>query len=131
MVGRICLFCDGAPENRRVTASRLWLSVWDGYPVVGGHALLVPRRHIKRLFELDRNEWEDLWRIIIETGIAIDAQFKGVEGYNFGINDGGVAGQAVEHLHIHVFPRRPNDVDDPRGGVRNMFPNAPQPWEKN
>ena len=26
------------------------------------------------------------------------------------------------HCHIHLIPRRKNDVDDPRGGVRGVIP---------
>ena len=34
----------------------------------------------------------------------------------------GGSGQTVDHLHIHIIPRYPNDVDDPRGGVRGVIP---------
>jgi len=26
------------------------------------------------------------------------------------------------HLHVHLIPRYDNDVEDPRGGVRNLKP---------
>ncbi len=45
------------------------------------------------------------------------------EGFNFGINDGPAAGQSVHHLHLHLMPRWQGDVANPRGGVRNLFPN--------
>ena len=38
------------------------------------------------------------------------------------MNSGEVAGQTVFHCHIHLIPRRKNDVDNPRGGVRNIIP---------
>lgn len=44
------------------------------------------------------------------------------EGYNFGINDGEVAGQTVNHFHFHVIPRYLGDVLSPRGGIRNIIP---------
>jgi hypothetical protein len=39
-----------------------------------------------------------------------------------GANDGTAAGQSVFHLHIHLFPRRMGDIENPRGGVRGVIP---------
>jgi ATP adenylyltransferase len=38
-------------------------------------------------------------------------------------NDGIDAGQTIFHCHIHVIPRRKNDIPDPIGGIRNIIPN--------
>ena len=44
------------------------------------------------------------------------------DGFNVGINSGKDAGQTVFHMHIHLIPRYKNDVDNPRGGIRNVIP---------
>ena len=67
------------------------------------------------------------WFIIIsltkyhlkEELINID---KTISGFNLGVNDGLDAGQTIFHCHVHLIPRRKNDVDDPRGGVRGVIP---------
>ncbi|QQS21724.1 HIT domain-containing protein [Candidatus Saccharibacteria bacterium] len=43
--------------------------------------------------------------------------------FNFGLNDGPEAGQSVPHFHLHLMPRWQGDMKNPRGGVRNIFPN--------
>ena len=40
--------------------------------------------------------------------------------YNIGINAETYAGKTINHLHVHLIPRYIGDVDDPRGGVRNL-----------
>lgn len=124
-----CIFDHGALGNDRIINTILWFSVWDGFPVVGGHALLIPYRHVERMEDLTREEWEELRYIFLSTKHIIEGRFLGIEGYTLGINDGPVAGQTVKHVHLHMIPRRPGDMDDPRGGIRNMFPDAPRPWE--
>ena len=45
-----------------------------------------------------------------------------VKGFNIGINSGSVAGQTIFHCHIHLIPRRSDDVPNPKGGVRHIIP---------
>jgi len=45
-----------------------------------------------------------------------------VAGFNIGINIGRDVGQTVFHTHVHLIPRRPYDVPNPRGGVRGVIP---------
>ena len=45
-----------------------------------------------------------------------------VTGFNIGINSGISSGQTIFHVHIHLIPRRDNDIKDPRGGVRGVIP---------
>ena len=47
---------------------------------------------------------------------------KLVEGFNIGSNSGKVAGQSINHCHIHLIPRREGDVKNPQGGVRGVIP---------
>ncbi len=44
------------------------------------------------------------------------------EAYNYGINDGRLAGRTIDHLHLHVIPRYRGDSDNPVGGVRGIIP---------
>ena len=46
---------------------------------------------------------------------------KSVKGFNIGTNSGKVAGQSINHCHIHLIPRRKGDVKNPQGGVRGVI----------
>ena len=51
----------------------------------------------------------------------IEKKDKSVKGFNVGTNSGKVAGQSINHCHIHLIPRRINDVKNPQGGVRAVI----------
>jgi diadenosine tetraphosphate (Ap4A) HIT family hydrolase len=101
----------------------------DSFPVTAGHMLVVPRRHVGRLEELSSQEWTELFELARLVCREIAAE-PGVGGYNLGVNNGTAAGQTVHHVHVHVIPRRPGDVPDPRGGVRNVIPSRADYWSE-
>jgi len=101
--------------------------VLDGYPVSRGHTLIIPKRHVGSFFELETAEHDDILLMIQEAKKRLDADYS-PDGYNIGINDGPAAGQTVPHLHIHIIPRYEGDQDDPRGGVRWIFPDKADYW---
>lgn len=65
--------------------------------------------------------------ILAHVRALIDRQSE-AHGYNVGANSGAAAGQTIFHFHLHVIPRYQGDVSDPRGGVRNLIPGAPDPY---
>ena len=51
----------------------------------------------------------------------IEMQYQ-LDGFNIGINVGLMAGQSIFHVHLHLIPRYQGDVENPRGGVRDVIP---------
>ena len=49
-----CLFCSSEfySENKIIHESDDWYAVYDGFPVVKGHTLIIPKKHIQSIFEL-------------------------------------------------------------------------------
>lgn len=126
---RDCVFCQPAAAHLRTNVdSALFEARWDGHPLTEGHALVIPKWHIVSLFELDRFEIGEAFTVLRSIRRVIGNEY-GVEDFNIGVNDGTAAGRTVNHLHIHVIPRRLGDVEDPRGGIRNMLPgSSPDLW---
>ncbi len=116
-----CVFCR--PDGERVFLDGdLAYAVWDSYPVTRLHALVIPRRHVRDYFSLTADELvacDDLLRRARELIMADDAA---VEGFNIGVNVGEAAGQTIFHCHFHLIPRRRGDMENPRGGMRHLFP---------
>lgn len=129
MVNRgICPFCT-LPKDRIVLESRVALVIRDQFPVSPGHTLIIPCRHIASFFQCTPEERSQLLALLDTAKLQLDEEFRPA-GYNIGINDGVAAGQTVMHLHLHLIPRFDGDSQDPRGGVRWIFPARAAYWDK-
>jgi ATP adenylyltransferase len=116
-----CPFCQ-LPSARVELQNDLALAFEDGYPVLPGHRLVVPRRHVEDYWGLtpaERSQCHELLVALRDRIVTVDSS---VAGFNIGLNAGACAGQTVFHCHFHLIPRRAGDVPDPRGGVRHLIP---------
>lgn len=113
-----CLFCDIMMESK-VLENKFFYAVFDRYPVNLGHLLIISKKHIPDLFGLDEVDFKHLYGIINLAKEMLDMKYKPA-GYNVGVNCGDSAGQTILHFHLHIIPRYKNDIEDPRGGVRNI-----------
>lgn len=117
---RPCPFC------RETEGSTLLVEVLeDYYPSAPGHRLVVPTRHVGHIRELSNTELEVMIRRARSLTEALPA-----DDFTIGFNDGPLAGQTVPHVHLHVIPRTPGDVPDPRGGLRWVLPATAAYWAK-
>ena len=115
----MCNHCAGRiiAENERCFAIR------DGFPVTDLHTLIIPKRHVADYFDLYQPELNAIHDLLAQQKQSITQEDSTVTGFNVGINTGKSAGQTVFHVHVHLIPRRDGDIDEPRGGVRGVFPN--------
>ena len=116
-----CLFCE-IPTERIIEENELAYVIRDGFPVTNLHSLIIPKRHIASYFDLGKSEVNACNRLLEETKVKIQAVDNMVKGFNVGINIGEDAGQTIFHCHIHLIPRRKNDIENPKGGVRGVIP---------
>lgn len=116
-----CIFCSPKADMELVAETASAFAIYDKYPVNPGHALIIPKRHVDNYFQLTLREQTALTFLLNEVKKELDAKFQ-PKGFTIGINVGKVAGQSVQHVHIHLIPRYEGDVEDPFGGVRGVIP---------
>ena len=116
-----CLFCN-VPSSEHIFKNNLAFSTFDSYPVSKYHALIIPKRHVENYFDMSEEEVVSCNKLIKKMKNKIQKLDPTVEGFNIGTNSGKIAGQSIMHCHIHLIPRRKNDVDNPQGGVRGVIP---------
>ena len=108
-------------EKEKIHVNEFAYSFYDSYPVSKGHMLVVPKRIVPEIFDLTNDEYEGCFNLVKTVKNYLISEYN-PDGYNIGSNCGVAAGQTIFHCHIHLIPRRKNDVDDPRGGVRGVIP---------
>ena len=113
-----CPFCSFGDV---VLGNELAYVIFDKSPVNPGHCLIIPFRHVADFFATTEDERQAMLALAEAARKLLDRDFA-PQGYNLGINVGDVAGQTVPHVHLHLIPRYPGDVDNPRGGVRGVIP---------
>ena len=123
-----CPFCVISRETV-IAQSRYAVAIPDHYPVNRGHTLVVPKAHVKSMFDLDNEAQADLWRLVARVRDELQSRLN-PDGFNIGLNEGRAAGQTVEHAHVHVIPRFDGDVADPRGGIRWVLPECAAYWDR-
>ena len=118
-----CFFCDiqKKEDKNRIGSSSKFFSRYCDFPVSNGHALVFPKKHIPSVFEIPPKQLNELFDLVKKTKEEIENEY-GADGFNIGINEGKAAGQSIPHFHIHIIPRYKGDVDNPKGGIRNIFP---------
>ena len=91
--------------------SGLCYVVLNKYPYIGGHAMVVPNRHIAKLENLTSDEGLDIFLTIQKTIKVLKKAMK-PDGINMGLNLGKAAGAGLtKHLHYHLVPRWNGDTN--------------------
>ncbi len=114
-------FCDSEQTEKSVFfESKYFMLLYDVKPVVPGHILFVPKRHVLDFTELNDEEEEDFHKTFKEIVPRILKIYGSTENsYDFVSQVGRYSGRSVEHLHIHVLPRSKNDAYS--GRDNNIF----------
>lgn len=90
------------------------MALWDRFPVSKGHTLVLPKRHVASIYDLQQGEQAVMRQLVADVRERLQDQFA-PDGFNIDVNDGEAAGQTMAHARIHIIPRYEGDVDDPRG----------------
>jgi histidine triad (HIT) family protein len=116
-----CVFCGiarGTEPASIVWEDGLTLAVIDLRQFHPGHTLVIPRRHLRDLRELDEATGAALMATVVRITRAVSAAFPS-QGLSLWHSIGEAAHQEVPHLHFHVHPRMLGDR------LLQVYPSAP------
>lgn len=105
-----CLFCKmarGDIQPDTVYEDDDVLGFRDINPQAPMHVLVIPRRHIATLNDLQEADAELMGRLFLAARHIAEQDGFAERGYRTVINCNAESGQSVYHLHLHVLGGRP------------------------
>jgi bis(5'-adenosyl)-triphosphatase len=106
-----CPFCRQDILSDAFMQSEDYYAIYNIAPVLPGHSLVIPKKHIKSLLELNEAEFIEFFTFSKKVTQTIIRAFNG-EGFDWSVQDGESAGQTIFHLHLHIIPRIPHDLKE-------------------
>lgn len=104
MENQNCIFCKIA--NNEVPSKTVFedskiKAFWDLYPKDKVHILIIPKKHINKISDIQKNDI-NLMGELIYRGKLIAKKFS-LKGYKLLFNVGKEGGQEVFHIHLHLI----------------------------
>jgi histidine triad (HIT) family protein len=107
-----CVFCEivaGRSPASVVYQDDAVVAFMDIQPINPGAVVVVPRRHLPSLGDLDEDSGARLFNVAVLLQRSIRECGVRCEGINLFLSDGESAGQEVFHSHLLVVPRFAGD----------------------
>jgi len=112
-----CIFCDAINQDvndensLKIFDNKFCYAILNLYPYNSGHLMIVPKKHVSDLHQLDEKELSEMMATLKLSMKALDFVMK-PQGYNFGANLGKAAGAGIDdHIHFHLVPRWNGDTN--------------------
>jgi histidine triad (HIT) family protein len=95
---------NGEIPAYKIAEDENFLAFLDAMPLVKGHTLVIPKKEVDLIFDLDSEEYKKLWSFAQNVAKKVKI---GVPCVRVGV---AVVGLEVPHAHIHLIPL--NQVED-------------------
>ena len=104
-----CLFCNmvsGAIPCDKVYENEYVLAFRDIDPKAPTHILIIPKKHIKTLNEINENDQDLLGELLLTAKKITKDEGIDTSGYRTVFNCNSDGGQTVFHIHMHLLGGR-------------------------
>ncbi len=105
-----CIFCKivaGEIPSYKIYEDDNVLAFLDITQGTKGHTLIIPKKHIKNVYDLDEETIVNVFKVVPKIAKALKKSFSPI-GLNI-INNNDQPLQSVFHFHIHLIPRYKDD----------------------
>jgi histidine triad (HIT) family protein len=103
-----CRVLSGETPGSIVAETQEVVALINPFPLSSGHTLVVPRRHIRDLYELPDELAGPILSMASRVARAAKREF-GAEGMTLRQNNEAASDQHLFHFHLHVIPRFEGD----------------------
>ena len=106
-----CPFCDAAlMRTEQFSETRNFRCIYNHKPVLPGHSLIVPKRHIETILDMNESELAELGLLMKKLSSVLMTAY-GCDGIDMSLQNGATAGASVAHIHWHLVPRKAGDIE--------------------
>ncbi|MBR9679033.1 MAG: HIT family protein [Nanoarchaeota archaeon] len=105
-----CVFCkvgNGNLPSFKIYETENYLAFLDLNPIVEGHTLLIPKKHVETITELSLDALNKLGSALVEVEKILIKKYD--QNINIYYKVGKYASQEVPHAHYHFLPRKKVD----------------------
>ena len=96
----------GEIPSYKVAEDENYIAILDAFPVVKGHTLVIPKKEVDKIYELDEQTYTGLMLFARRVARAIE---RAIPCIRVGVS---VVGLDVHHVHVHLLPLNgPSDMD--------------------
>jgi bis(5'-adenosyl)-triphosphatase len=106
-----CPFCKTDNQLLAFASTENFRAIYNLSPILPGHSLVIPVKHVTSLFDLDEEEISNFFSFARKV-TAFLCEFYQSEAYDWSLQEGTEAGQSIDHLHLHIIPRKPGDLGE-------------------
>lgn len=89
---------NGEIPSYKIAENENYYAFLDVFPVVKGHTLVIPKKEVDKIFELDKETYNGLMDFAYDIAQAIE---KAIPCKRVGMS---VVGLEVPHVHVHLMP---------------------------
>lgn len=103
-----CIFCKIIRKEipaKIIAENDHAIAFLDIDPISDGHTLVIPKKHFQDLGICDTVSLNAVINLAKTISRIIEKSKLDVWGFNYLSNQGQIAGQAVNHFHLHVIPK--------------------------
>ncbi len=115
-----CPFCTNSIRKHTFAETNLFIAVYNIAPILPGHSLIIPKRHVVSFFDLRDDERKEMIDFVDKIGRVLKSVYHG-DGFNLSLQDDWSAGQSVDHLHLHLLIRKTGDLAKPGDWYRKIY----------
>ena len=107
-----CPFCNSGIQDFTFFENEKFIAIYNIAPILPGHTLVIPKKHITDFFKLTDEELFEFIKFS-RSVIKILSKAFNTEAFNWTLQEKEEAGQSIAHMHIHIIPRKPEDLPHP------------------
>ncbi len=107
-----CPFCETSFLDAVFAESQNFRAAYNLAPILPGHSLIVPKKHIESLLDLSNDDISEMMIFARKITKLLLTVFK-AEAFNWSVQDQNAAGQTITHMHMHIVPRIEGDLNQP------------------